>query len=109
MFDLRCPNFFHRGGQVASPLQAIVDFEREHAIPEGYVNFCISSAGPSGAWQRLERGEMVADAAFYRAFQADLARADIWAAFWRQRQRRRRQVHPAVDSSSSSSSSAAAT
>jgi microsomal epoxide hydrolase len=39
---------------------------------------------------------MVADAAFYRAFHADLARADIWAAFWRRR------------SSSSSSAAAAA-
>jgi putative hydrolase of the HAD superfamily len=66
---------FDLGGVVlASPLQAIASFEREHAIPEGFVNRVVVESGPAGAWSRLERGELGLEA-FYAAFEADCAQA----------------------------------
>jgi epoxide hydrolase-like predicted phosphatase len=89
--------------QVASPFQAILDYEREHSIPAGYINFSISKGAPTGAWQRLERGEIALDAAFYRAFKADLERKDFWAEYWRRKADavEEEQEDPTEDSSSS--------
>ena len=66
---------FDLGGVVlGSPLQAIAAYEREHGIPEGFVNRLVVDAGRDGAWSRLERGELVLEA-FYPAFEAECADA----------------------------------
>ncbi|KAH9854115.1 HAD-like protein [Lenzites betulinus] len=50
---------FDIGGVVCrSPLIAIADYEREHGIPNNYINCAITARGSSGAWQQFERGEM---------------------------------------------------
>ncbi|KAF9648067.1 HAD-like protein [Thelephora ganbajun] len=50
---------FDIGGVVCrSPLIAIAGYEREHSIPDNYINCSITRRGSSGAWQRFERGEM---------------------------------------------------
>ncbi|KKY17030.1 putative epoxide hydrolase [Diplodia seriata] len=58
---------------VVSPFQAILDYERAHGIPVGWVNAAIAAAAPAGAWQRVERGEVPLDDAFFAAFAEDLA------------------------------------
>jgi putative hydrolase of the HAD superfamily len=66
---------FDLGGVVlGSPLHAIAEFEREHGIPEGFVNRVVVETGAGGAWARLERGELEL-AAFVPAFEADCAAA----------------------------------
>ncbi len=50
---------FDLGGVVlGSPLHAIARYEREVGIPAGFVNRVVVDTGPSGAWSRLERGEL---------------------------------------------------
>ena len=50
---------FDLGGVVlGSPLHAIARHEREAGIPAGFVNRVVVATGPSGAWSRLERGEL---------------------------------------------------
>jgi epoxide hydrolase-like predicted phosphatase len=54
---------FDLGGVVLdSPLHAIARFERECGIPVGFVNRVVVDTGPSGAWSRLERGELRVEA-----------------------------------------------
>ena len=66
---------FDLGGVVIdSPLHAIARYERELGIPEGIVNRVVVDSGPSGAWSRLERGE-VAMLDFHRDFEAELRAA----------------------------------
>jgi len=66
---------FDLGGVVlGSPLHAIARFERERAIPEGFVNRLVVASGPSGAWARLERGELELEA-FAADFEAECARS----------------------------------
>jgi putative hydrolase of the HAD superfamily len=66
---------FDLGGVVlGSPLHAIADFEREHGIPEGFVNRVVIESAAAGAWSRLERGELDLER-FYGAFEADCERA----------------------------------
>ena len=59
---------------LGSPLHAIAEFEREHGIPEGFVNRVVVETGAAGAWARLERGELELGA-FVPAFEADCAAA----------------------------------
>lgn len=62
---------FDLGGVVLdSPLQAIARFERAQGIPEGFVNRVVASAGPEGAWGRLERG-VLDFLGFVTAFEAE--------------------------------------
>ncbi|KAI9064322.1 HAD-like protein [Trametes sanguinea] len=50
---------FDIGGVVCrSPLIAIAAYEREHGIPNNYINCAITVRGSHGAWQKFERGEM---------------------------------------------------
>ena len=66
---------FDLGGVVlGSPLHAIAGYERERGIPTGFVNRVVVSSGPSGAWSRLERGELLMEA-FHTAFDAECASA----------------------------------
>jgi len=54
---------FDLGGVVLdSPLHTIARYEREHGIPEGFLNRVVRETGPSGAWSRMERGELSGDA-----------------------------------------------
>jgi len=66
---------FDLGGVVCgSPLHAIAAFEQEHGIPVGFVNHVVVSTSPTGAWSRLERGELDLPR-FFTAFEADCAAA----------------------------------
>jgi putative hydrolase of the HAD superfamily len=52
---------FDLGGVVLdSPLHTIARYEREHGIPEGFLNSVVRDTGPGGAWSRMERGELSA-------------------------------------------------
>ena len=66
---------FDLGGVVlGSPLHAIAAFEREQAIPAGFVNRVVMETAPQGAWSRLERGEITLEE-FFLAFERDCAAA----------------------------------
>jgi len=62
------------GVVVGSPLEAIAAYERERGVPEGFINRVVVTAGATGAWARLERGELTLEA-FFPAFEADCAAA----------------------------------
>ncbi len=50
---------FDLGGVVLdSPLHAIARYERDAGLPPGFVNRVVVDTGPTGAWSRLERGEL---------------------------------------------------
>jgi len=57
--------------QVGSPLEGIAEYERLHALPNNYVNVNVSTRGPAGAFQTMERGELTMDR-FYDVFQREL-------------------------------------
>lgn len=59
---------------LGSPLHAIAAYERELGIPANFVNRVVATTAPTGAWSRLERGELSMEA-FYTAFEADCAAA----------------------------------
>ena len=66
---------FDLGGVVlGSPLHAIARYEREAGIPAGFVNRVVVATGPSGAWSRLERGELRVED-WIPAFERDCAEA----------------------------------
>lgn len=67
--------FFDLGGVVVgSPLHAIAAYERDEDIPAGFINRVVVDTAPSGAWSRLERGELMLEE-FYPAFDTDCAAA----------------------------------
>ena len=57
-----------------SPLHAIAALERDEGIPAGFVNRVVVTTGATGAWARLERGEIAIEA-FYVAFDRECASA----------------------------------
>ena len=62
---------FDLGGVVlGSPLHAIARYERELGIPEGHINRTVVDTGASGAWSRLERGELTLET-FAPAFERE--------------------------------------
>nr|POE49198.1 bifunctional epoxide hydrolase 2 [Quercus suber] len=63
-------------------MQAILDYETRLSIPRGWVNHSISASNPSGAWPKLERGDIPLDAAFFAEFQRDLTDEKRWRAFY---------------------------
>lgn len=66
---------FDLGGVVlGSPLHVIRDYEKEKGIPSGFINGVVVSTGHTGAWSRLERGELELEE-FYPAFDADCSEA----------------------------------
>ena len=66
---------FDLGGVVlGSPLQAIRDYETELGFERNAINHLIAQTAPSGAWSRLERGELELGS-FYAAFESDCAKA----------------------------------
>ncbi len=66
---------FDLGGVVLdSPLHTIVRYERANEIPEGFINRVVIDSGPSGAWPRMERGELNMES-FFKPFEKDCADA----------------------------------
>ncbi len=62
---------FDLGGVVMdSPLHAIARYERDHGIEHNAINHSIVAIGETGAWSRLERGELTLDE-FYTPFEQD--------------------------------------
>lgn len=62
---------FDLGGVVlGSPLHAIADYERELGLPRNAINRVVAETAPTGAWSRLERGEISMEV-FYEDFEAD--------------------------------------
>ncbi|KAG1759028.1 HAD-like protein [Suillus occidentalis] len=67
---------FDIGGVVLhSPFIAIDQYELEKGLPKDYLNVSITSRGPSGAWQKFERGELSLFS-FYQQFGRDLSDTD---------------------------------
>ncbi|KAJ4488459.1 epoxide hydrolase [Lentinula aciculospora] len=71
-FKLKAVVFDIGGVVVRSPFIAIARYEREHRIPENYLNCSIVARGSEGAWQKFERGELELFP-FYEAFSKDLS------------------------------------
>lgn len=68
---------FDLGGVVlGSPLYAIRDYEAELGLERNAINLVAAKTAPTGAWSRLERGELEMEA-FYPAFEADCLAAGI--------------------------------
>lgn len=68
---------FDLGGVVlGSPLQAIRDYEAELGLERNAINRVVARTAPTGAWSRLERGEIELDR-FYSAFEADCLAAGL--------------------------------
>jgi putative hydrolase of the HAD superfamily len=66
---------FDLGGVVlGSPLHAIAAYERELGIPVNFVNQVVADTAPTGAWSRLERGELSMES-FFTAFEDDCRKA----------------------------------
>ncbi|KAI9715345.1 MAG: hypothetical protein M1812_005990 [Candelaria pacifica] len=70
------------GVVVASPFQAILDYETANRIPPGWINFSISRSAPDGTFQQLERGEILLDEVFFEGFWRDLNDGKRWIEFW---------------------------
>ncbi|KAF2759027.1 epoxide hydrolase [Pseudovirgaria hyperparasitica] len=72
------------GVVVVSPFRAILRYETTHSIPRGWINTAISLSAPNGQWQRLERGEIPLDDAYFTNWAKDLAqpRPGAWQAYW---------------------------
>lgn len=82
-----------------SPFQAILDYEKSKGIPPGWVNWSISATNPNGAWQKLERGEVKLDAAFFKEFKADLQNEQRWRTYYAKHLQatRKEQASQAID------------
>ncbi|KAK5000715.1 hypothetical protein LTR66_000452 [Elasticomyces elasticus] len=63
---------------------AILDYENDRDIPNGWINHSIAKASPNGAWHRLERGEIPLDAAYFAEFKRDLSDETLWRSFYAQ-------------------------
>ncbi len=68
---------FDLGGVViGSPLHAIAAYERELGLATNAVNHAVVRSGPTGAWSRLERGELGLEE-FYPLFETDCRALDV--------------------------------
>src|SRR5262249_37983884 len=67
--------------KVASPFQAILDYEIANRIPIGWVTYSIQQTSPNGAWHRLERSEIPLGFNFFAEFNRDLQHRSLWEAF----------------------------
>jgi len=68
---------FDLGGVVlGSPLHAIREYEAELGLERNAINLVAANTAPSGAWSRLERGELEMER-FYPAFESDCREAGI--------------------------------
>ncbi|KAK5703337.1 hypothetical protein LTR17_022203 [Elasticomyces elasticus] len=67
---------------VVSPFQAILDYEKSKGIPPNWINHSIAASNPNGAWQKLERGDIALDHAFFREWKADLSNEKNWRTYY---------------------------
>ena len=68
---------FDLGGVVMdSPLAAIARYERDHGLAPQAIARAILAAGDTGAWSRLERGELSVES-FVEPFEADCRACDV--------------------------------
>jgi epoxide hydrolase-like predicted phosphatase len=68
---------FDLGGVViGSPLHAVAAYERELGLARNAVNHVVVRSGPTGAWSRLERGELGLEE-FYPLFEADCGAHEV--------------------------------
>lgn len=68
---------FDVGGVVVdSPLHVIARYETELGLPPNAINRAVVASGPTGAWSRLERGELTLDE-FCAPFEADCRAAGV--------------------------------
>ena len=68
---------FDLGGVVlGSPLHAIRDYEQSLGLSRNAINLVAANTAPTGAWSRLERGELDMEA-FYPEFESDCRDAGI--------------------------------
>jgi putative hydrolase of the HAD superfamily len=68
---------FDLGGVVlGSPLHAIRDYERELGFEHNAINLVAARTAPTGAWSRLERGELEMEK-FFDAFEEDCLAAGL--------------------------------
>lgn len=66
---------FDLGGVVfPSPFDVFAAYEREHGLPDRFLRTVVATSADHGAWARLERGELDAEA-FGTAFAAECAAA----------------------------------
>jgi FMN phosphatase YigB (HAD superfamily) len=69
--------------QVVSPFAAILAYEKNNKIPVGWINTAISASGSSGAWAKLERGQIPLDDQFFNLFTSDLCSNEkLWRQFY---------------------------
>ena len=73
--DIRAVIFDIGGVIQESPIEFLRDYEARNDLPEGFIAGIIGNyaARPDGAWQRLERGELLLDE-FCRIFDSEIAR-----------------------------------
>ena len=62
-------------------MQAIDEYEKTHNIPTNWINYAIRYAAPNGHWQKLERGEIKLDAAFYKGFSETFQNIKAWESY----------------------------
>lgn len=72
--DYRAVIFDLGGVVMSSPLHAIARYEHDQSIPQGFINRVVVDTGPSGAWSRLERGELPMER-FFAEFDRDCREA----------------------------------
>ena len=72
--DIRAVIFDVGGVIQESPLAFVKEFEARNNLPEGFIGGLVGNyaARPDGAWQRLERGELLLDE-FCRIFDSEIA------------------------------------
>ena len=72
--DIRAVIFDVGGVIQESPIDFIRDYEARNDLPEGFIAGIVGNyaARPDGAWQRLERGELLLDE-FCRIFDSEIA------------------------------------
>ena len=72
--DIRAVIFDVGGVIQESPLDFLRDYEARNGLPEGFIAGIVGNyaARPDGAWQRLERGELLLDE-FCRIFDSEIA------------------------------------
>jgi FMN phosphatase YigB (HAD superfamily) len=65
-----------------------LNYEISKGIPPGWVNYSISKTSPNGTWHKLERGEILMDAEYFKGFNRDLRDPQRWKDFWTQTMRK---------------------
>ena len=72
--DIRAVIFDVGGVIQESPLDFLREYELRNDLPEGFIAGIVGNyaARPDGAWQRLERGELLLDE-FCRIFDSEIA------------------------------------